>query len=331
MGEAADLYTAAFLLPKAGAPNAAARGRMIAALADAPPGSRDRALFAEFEAVKRLAEASSVLARESGRFPLTGRGDVNTYALFAELFSSLVSPRGRAGMLVPTGLITDYTTSTFFASLIDQNRLARLIDFENREGIFPAIDSRIKFSLLTIGDGAQTAEFAFFLTDTAQWADPRRRFMLSPATIARINPNTKTAPVFRSRTDAELTARIYSRVPILLDEAKGPAGNPWGVSFATMFHMSNDSALFRTPAQLRAAGFNRNGPDWIHAALVGRMSESEIRRREAHAATLRYVPLYEANMIHQFDHRWATYDGSSTRDVTADEKPDPTFGPQPRY
>ena len=38
----------------------------------------------EFETAKRLAEASSIFSRESGRFPLTGRGDVNTYALFAE-------------------------------------------------------------------------------------------------------------------------------------------------------------------------------------------------------------------------------------------------------
>ena len=53
-----------------------------------------------------MAEASSVFARvpaeEGGRFPLTGRGDVNTYALFAELFSTCLR-RGRAGVIVPTG------------------------------------------------------------------------------------------------------------------------------------------------------------------------------------------------------------------------------------
>jgi hypothetical protein len=30
----------------------------------------------------------------------------------------------------------------------------------------------------------------------------------------------------------------------------------------------------------------------------------------------RYVPLYEAKMIHQFDHCWATYDGVDSRDAT---------------
>ena len=84
------------------APNAAARGRLIAKLKEAAPGTRERALYEEFEAAKRTAEASSVFARvageDGGRFPLTGRGDVNTYALFAELFASLASQRGRAGV-----------------------------------------------------------------------------------------------------------------------------------------------------------------------------------------------------------------------------------------
>src|SRR5262249_1700978 len=45
----------------------------------------------------------------------------------------------------------------------------------------------------------------------------------------------------------------------------------------------------------------------------------------------KYVPLYEAKMIHQFDHRWATYEGLETRDVTTREKQDPAYEPKPRY
>jgi hypothetical protein len=208
------------------APNAAARGRLIAALAKAAQGTRECALYGEFETAKRLAEVSSVFAREGGRFPMTGRRDVNTYALFAELFAGLSSSRGRSGVIVPTGIATDATTAPFFAALIDAKRVARLVDFENREAIFPAVERKYKFSLLTIGREISLAGFAFFLTDTAQLAEPERRFTLSPTDIARINPNTKTAPVFRARADAELTARIYGRVPVLINEAKGPAGNP---------------------------------------------------------------------------------------------------------
>jgi hypothetical protein len=97
------------------APNTAARGRLIAKLKEARPGTRERALYEEFEATKRMAEASSVFAHvadeNGGRFPLTGCGDVNTYALFAELFTNLTSARGRAGIIVPTGIATDGTTA----------------------------------------------------------------------------------------------------------------------------------------------------------------------------------------------------------------------------
>jgi hypothetical protein len=147
------------------APNAAARGRLITKLTQAAPGTRERALYQEFESAKRTAEALSVFARLSaddrGRFPLTGRGDVNTYALFAELFASLASKRGRAGMIVPTGIATDATTAMFFDALVTEERLAQLIDFENRERLFPSIDSRMKFCLLTIGREVRQSSFSF--------------------------------------------------------------------------------------------------------------------------------------------------------------------------
>ncbi|MGH6921553.1 MAG: Eco57I restriction-modification methylase domain-containing protein, partial [Geminicoccaceae bacterium] len=71
------------------APNAAARSRLIQALTAADEGSPERRLHDDFVLAKRVAEAGSEFARNSGRFPLTGTGDVNTYALFAELFSRL--------------------------------------------------------------------------------------------------------------------------------------------------------------------------------------------------------------------------------------------------
>ncbi len=298
------------------APNAAARGRMIASLSRAEPGTRERALFEEFETAKRIAEASSVFARvpeaDGGRFPLTGRGDVNTYALFAELFAGLAGQRGRAGVIVPTGIATDATTAPFFASLVEGNRLAQLTDFENRDAIFPAVHRSYKFSLLTIARDAAIAQFAFFLTDPNQLNEPERCFTLSAADIARINPNTKTAPVFRSRADAELTANIHAHVPVLIEESKGRAGNPWLMSIHTrIWHMAEDSEWFRNAAQLSIAGFVREGNDWTGEE--------------------RYVPLYEAKMIHQFDHRWATYDGADSRDATLAEKADPGFEPTPRY
>jgi hypothetical protein len=76
------------------ASNADLRAKLIQTLQLAAAGSRERVLYEELEAARRLAEASSVFARAAGRFPLTARGDVNTYPLFAELCSSLIQRNG---------------------------------------------------------------------------------------------------------------------------------------------------------------------------------------------------------------------------------------------
>jgi len=331
----------------ANAPNKAARDRLIKALATAPEGSAERALSDAFIYAKREAEATSEFVRvdgdEGGRFVLTGRGDVNTYALFAELFARLAGPTGRAGVIVPTGIATDATTAPFFAWMIETKRLASLISFENEEFIFPAVHHSFRFSLLSISSVEQReTRFAFYLRHPSALAEPERNFTLSPEQIEAINPNTRTAPVFRTRHDAELTAKIYVRAPVLIDERRGPAGNPWGVSYLAMFHMSNDSGLFRTAAQLAAAGFVRYCTEWVAERIHSRSgvpgeegsgAGNNESRNFAARAPGRYVPLYEAKMVHQFDHRWASFneEGTDASDCEPESKAKPNFESRPRY
>jgi hypothetical protein len=275
----------------------------------------EKRLYAEFIQTRRTAEAASQYAHlkadAGGRYPLTGVGDVNTYALFAETISRIMAENGRAGFIVPTGIATDDSTKAYFADISQSGRLISLYDFENRQGLFPAVDSRQKFCLITLGKSDE-ARFSFFLTQPGQLMDEARSFTLSPEDFARINPNTRTCPIFRSRRDAELTRKIYRNVPVLIQESddaadttgeETPAGsavNPWGIRFSTMFHMSNDSHLFA----------DTDGGN--------------------------HLPLYEAKMIHQFDHRWAGYqmtdDGKlEVANVSLADKQNPAFSVQPRY
>lgn len=241
------------------APNAAARKRLIAKLSDSDVGF---ALFEEFSAAKRKAEGESRFLRESGRYPLAGRGDINTYAVFAELGRTILGPAGRFGMILPTGIATDATTQYYFKDLVVTGALASLFDFENREKVFPAVDSRQKFALLTLA-GRDTrvpqAEFAFFLHDAADLVRDGVRFELTPEEITLLNPNTGTCPIFRTRRDAEITLGIYRRVPVLVNENDPVNGNPWGVKFMRMFDMSNDSHLFHTREELEDDGWVLNG------------------------------------------------------------------------
>jgi len=129
----------------ANAPNAAARRRMIEKLKETDPS-----LYQAFKDALRRADGESTLVRDTGRYPLCGRGDVNTYSIFAELKRSLLNPAGRVGCIVPSGIATDDTTKFFFQDLIETGSLVSLYDFENRNGIFPGVHRSYKFCLLTM-------------------------------------------------------------------------------------------------------------------------------------------------------------------------------------
>jgi hypothetical protein len=273
------------------AANMAARNRLISQLEDDRPE-----LFREFQIERLGVDGSQAFVHGSGRFPFTSFGRINLAPLFAEHALNLISERSRAGLILPTGIVTDSFTQYFCRHILENGRVVTLRDFENREGLFPAVDSRMKFALLTLGNDIEETDFVFFATATHQLSDDRRHFTLTADEIALINPNTRTCPVFRSQMDAELTKKIYGRVPVLIDEAMGEAGNPWGIKFNLMFMMNTDSPLF----------FDEDGD--------GRL------------------PLYEAKLIHHYDHRWASYgeDGSS-RDISFAEKQDSDFKVRPRY
>ena len=270
----------------ADAPNAAARKKLITAL----PGI-DAVLWAEWCAASRAAEGQSQFVRQSGRYPLCGKGDINTYAIFAEHNVSVLAAQGRAGFIAPSGIATDDTTKEYFESLASTSRLAALFHFENEENVFPGVHHAFRFVLLVIDRSGQsaTADLVFYARQVAELVDPSRHVSLASTDFATLNPNTRTCPTFRSRRDADINLGIYRRVGVLWREEEA-GGNRWGLRFMTMFHMANDSVLFRSPDRLEATGHKlvRNcyqGPEGL------------------------FVPLIEAKMIHHFDHRFGTYEG----------------------
>ena len=303
----------------AAAPRASDRKRLIKALPDEDP-----ALWAEYRAAKARADATLRYIRTSGHFPLMGRGDTNTYAVFAERAVDLLSPEGRAGLLVPSGIATDHSTRHFFQMLVEERRLERLHDFENRKKLFEDVDSRFKFSIIVMaghGAGIGAVRTGFFLHGTDDLDDPERIFDLSADDFRLFNPNTLTCPIFRRRRDYELTKKIYEAAPVLVDKSGEEEVNPWGVKFMTMFHMTNDSHLFRTAEELEGEGF------WLGAGNVYSRGGD------------RYLPLYEGKMVQMYDHRAANvvvnpdnvHRAAIAQTVDAASHADPTFSASPQF
>lgn len=286
--EERQFFAAAGRRDIATAANASHRKRMIERLEAADP------VAVAFRDARRESDGVSHFLRNSGRFPLCGRGDVNTYAVFAEAIRDLRAGGGRAGCIVPSGIATDDTTKHFFGDLVARTDLVSLFDFRSNADLFGDIGhARFKFCLLTMAT-RPAATFVFFAERPEDVGDDHRRFVLTPLEFGLINPNTRTCPTFRSNRDAEITKAVYAHLPVLVRDG-AVDGNPWGISFMSMFHMANDSGLFETTP--------RQG----------------------------VVPLYEAKMAHQFTHRWATYAGDDVRPPTGDELANPSWSVTPRY
>jgi hypothetical protein len=268
----------------AAAVSAATRRRLIEELQTANPD-----LYAQYVAAKEAADRTLDHVRTAGNFPLTAVGDINTYAVFAELARRIVAPTGRVGLLVPSGIATDHTTRDFFGELVSASALMAVYDFENKAPVFPDVHRSYKFCILLFGGGkakVKAVDFVFFAHQMKDLQDKDRHIALTPEDLALLNPNTRTCPVFRSRRDAELTKALYRRVPVLVNASRKTGGNPWGVRFVRMFDQTNDAELFHTAKDLAAKGLKRDGAVWKKGKD-------------------KFLPLYEAKMIQAYDHRAA--------------------------
>ena len=301
------------------AQRAADRKKMIAALEKAA----DPLAEAFAEASERAVFAAH-MARASGDYPLLSGGDVNLYSLFVERAMTLVNPHGMVGLLTPSGIASDKTAAKFFKGVATEGRLRTLYDFENKKVFFPDVHASFKFCVFVASSSpsGKPAKCAFYLHNVAELDDPKRCFPLTAQDFALVNPNTGTAPIFRSRRDAELTTAIYSYLPVLVDRSKGAEVKAWPVQYSTMFHMTNDSHLFHTRAELE----EREGAFPIGGNRFGSPNGE-------------WVPLYQGRMIHQFDHRAnsvrfnpeSTHNPYLSEEVTEAQHADPCFLPNPQF
>lgn len=305
----------------AGARTASVRGKMIRELE-----TNDPALYRAFLDDRRKAEGESHIVRDSsgideesgarhGMFPLCGRGDVNTYSLFAELNRNLLNLTGRVGCVVPTGIATDDTTKVFFADLVLTRSLVSLLSFFEIRLIFPDTDSRNPFSLITLSGKAkpiQAATFAFDARTVDDFAAPEKQFTLSPEDFELLNPNTLTCPVFRSARDAELTKAIYRRVPVLKNE-QHPQPDSWAVYYLRLVDYGDHKDELKTSELLKGEGWAPDGARWCKERLT-------------------QLPVYESKLTQAFDHRAATYtNDAKVVDLTEASHADPNQFVTTRY
>jgi hypothetical protein len=223
--------------------------------------------------------------------------------------------------VLPSGIATDSSTKAFFRHVISTSRLRSLTSFENESFIFRDVHHSFKFCAFVIGPSfsegnlGDKSKFVFFVRSFSQLGDDRRFFSLNSSDFELFNPNTLTCPIFRTKHDAILASKIYKNVNVLINESGSEEVNPWNVITTRGFDMAKESSLFRTRAQMEADGFALDAYTY-----VGEKGK-------------KWLPLYEAKMLHQYDYRWASYAANSDEvsQVSESLKSDPSFNVLPRY
>lgn len=285
-------------------------------------------LTRDYEHAQRTAEAAIRVARTQKCYPLLSGGDVNIYSLFVERAFALIRPQGMVGLLVPSGIASDKGASEFFGSVATTGRLAALLDFENRRqgqpDFFPDVDGRFKFcAFVAGGPGRQfaAAKCAFFLHAVDEISGDGRSFDLTAEDFVAVNPNTGTAPVFRTARDATITTGLYRRLPVLVRHGTEGTVSAWNVRYSGMFHMTNASAIFHTADELTAKGcYPVAGNRWKKGERV-------------------FVPLYEGKMVQAYDHRAASvvvnpenlHRPAQQEAASLEQHADPSWQPAPQF
>lgn len=298
------------------AARAADRKKMIRELEE-----RNDPLWQSYERAKWHADTALDRARSDGQYPLLSGGDTNLYSLFVERAHRLVNQNGIVGLLTPSGIAADKYASDFFKEIATDGRLSALFDFENKKVFFPDIDSRFKFCTYIAGGRDRNfdhTDLAFFLHNIEELNEPHRIFTLTHLDFARVNPNTGTAPIFRTQRDAEITLSIYAKFPVLNNHNSGKV---WPVKYFRMFDITNDSYLFKTRIELENEGY--------YAVDGNSLKKGDMS----------YIPLYVGRMIHHYNHRAASVDVNEdnihnpalSQDISVAEVQDPNFYPEPQF
>lgn len=247
-------------------------------------------LINEFAEAHVTAATMAHIARTSGDYPLLSKGDINLYSLFVERAMAVVKPDGMIGLLVPSGIASDKMASEFFRSITSQNKLKSLYDFENKKVFFRDVHSSFKFCVFIASRSSlsEPTRCGFFLHDVFEVTDDQKCFSLRARDFAKINPNTGTAPILRSRRDVKLALSIYDRLPIIVSRKERVEQRTWPIKYVRMFDMANDSGMFRTAEEIKEIekGWPIKGNRWETSAG-------------------QWIALYEGKTVQAFDHRAA--------------------------
>lgn len=205
-------------------------------------------LRADTGSVSQRADARSMTAaqlrfcRSSPAYLHSGNGHPNSYQLFVERALQLARPRGRIGLILPSGIATDHGSASLRRRLFDRTAIDTWLGFDNRARIFP-IHRSMRFVVLSTANAGctETLRFRCGLTDpeALDREDPARPSLaIARARLEAWSPEHLTIPEIASAAALGIVAAIAERVPALADRSG------WHVRFGRELNATDDRPHF---------------------------------------------------------------------------------------
>ncbi|MFM7550738.1 MAG: Eco57I restriction-modification methylase domain-containing protein [Cyanobacteriota bacterium] len=183
-----------------------------------------------------------------------GDGKAYTYKLFLEVSHSLLRDAGRMGLVVPSGIYTDYGTAPLRRLFLDACRWEWLFGFDNRDGIFD-IDSRFKFNPIILEKGGCTNEtrVVFMRHNVEDWGTAEDfATTYTREHVEQFSPCLRSILEVHSGRDLQVMEKVYDN-SVLLGSTEERS---WGAKYAQGdFNITSDSRLFPSRAKWEQKGY----------------------------------------------------------------------------
>lgn len=279
--------------------------------------SKSPTLASAWTKAQRDASAKGDFVRFSNRFPNAAVGELNLYPLFAELGISISKESGFVGLILKSLMFTGSTWKKFTDELISSGKLHSVFDFKNWEMLFASVGYHERYSLATIGQAEPLSKLrlAVGLTNPNQLSGNNSVIEVGREFPKRVNPDTGTLPQCETSEDLRILTRVADALPTL-----GHAD--WNARYSSGLHMTGDADELVDRETLESKGYQLKGGWFVRG-------DDE------------YAPVYEGKLIHQYDHRFATFDGiarerrfgikAATINPNIDQKLQRNFEVVPRY
>ena len=199
-------------------------------------------IAAAYQATVHGMDVANEYFKDKATFPLNkGAGDGNLFRLFVERNLGLLAAGGSLNYVLPSALMFEEGSMALRKHIFTQCRMPFFYSFENRNGLFPDVDSRYKFALMQVlNSPPDTAvqnviDTAFYVLDAAELDHAERRVAYPLETLKALSPDHWALMELRDRADLIILQKCYSAYAAL---------SPAWLDFRRELHMSDDKDLF---------------------------------------------------------------------------------------